>query len=141
MVKKKIPKKQGSCLTKLVAGNLSSFGLKQEGTIKGEMNFRNIVVQDEPNCDQLEEFDPTKGVTLLGLKEAMIESLLEGETEEFKGCISILLKLISYDYIVEETGITRPTLYRMTGLNSNPTLENISKIMNFIENEIKRSVT
>ncbi len=74
-------------------------------------------------------------VTLSGLKEAITEALFEADYDTFKGCIAILLDKYDYRKIVEYTGLPKSTLYRMCEPSSNPTLESIGKVLNFI-NEI-----
>ena len=38
----------------------------------------------------------------------------------------------NYKEITKKTGLSKSTLYRMCEPNSNPTLENISKVLNYI---------
>ena len=71
-------------------------------------------------------------VSISGLKSAIIEALFEVDFDTFKGCIALLLDKCDYKEITKKTGLSKSTLYRMCEPNSNPTLENISKILNFI---------
>ena len=77
-------------------------------------------------------YKPGTNVSLEGLKEAIIQALFEGDQDTFKGCISILLDLCDYKDITKETGLSKSTLYRMCEPNSNPTLENIGKVLSYI---------
>ncbi|MCY3673937.1 MAG: hypothetical protein OXG21_03120 [Rhodobacteraceae bacterium] len=71
-------------------------------------------------------------VSIAGLKSAIIEALFEADFDTFKGCIAILLDKCDYKEITKKTGLSKSTLYRMCAPDSNPTLENISKVLNFI---------
>ena len=52
--------------------------------------------------------------------------------DTFKGCIDLLLDKCGYKEMTKRTGLSKSTLYRMCEPDSNPTLENISKVLNFI---------
>ena len=71
-------------------------------------------------------------VSIAGLKSAIIEALFEVDFDTFKGCIALLLDKCDYKEITKKTGLSKSTLYRMCEPDSNPTLENISKVLNFI---------
>ena len=71
-------------------------------------------------------------VSIAGLKSAIIEALFSEDFDTFKGCIAILLDKCDYKDIASKTGLSRSTLYRMCEPSSNPTLENISKVLSFI---------
>ena len=71
-------------------------------------------------------------VSIIGLKEAIIEALFETDFDTFKGCIALLLDKCDYKEITKKTGLSKSTLYRMCEPDSNPTLENISKVLKFI---------
>ena len=71
-------------------------------------------------------------MSVAGLKSAIIEALFEVDFDTFKGCIALLLDKCDYKEITKKTGLSKSTLYRMCEPNSNPTLENVSKILNFI---------
>ena len=71
-------------------------------------------------------------VSVTGLKEAMAEALFEADTDTFKGCIAILIDKMCYSEITKVTGLTKSTLYRMCEPTSNPTLENIGKVLSYI---------
>jgi len=82
------------------------------------------------------EYSPGTDVSITGLKEAIIEALFEADYDTFKGCIAILLDKYDYQDITEATGLSKSTLYRMCEPSSNPTLENIGKVLSYI-NELE----
>jgi DNA-binding phage protein len=77
-------------------------------------------------------YKPGADVSVAGLKEAIMESLFEADYDTFKGCIAILLDKCDYSEITKKTGLSKSTLYRMCEPDANPTLENIGKVLNFI---------
>lgn len=74
-------------------------------------------------------------MSLSGLKEALAEALFEADYDTFKGCIAILLDKCDYAEITKKTGLSKSTLYRMCEPDSNPTLENIGKVLNYVHNK------
>ena len=72
-------------------------------------------------------------VSIVGLKEAITEALFETDFDTFKGCIALLLDRCDYKDITKKTGLSKSTLYRMCEPDSNPTLENISRVLKFIK--------
>ncbi|MGE3680643.1 MAG: hypothetical protein AB7G93_02875 [Bdellovibrionales bacterium] len=85
------------------------------------------------------EYKAGTDVSIGGLKEAITEALFEADYDTFKGCIAILLDKCDYADITKKTGLTKSTLYRMCEPDSNPTLENIGKVLNYI-NHIEAGV-
>ena len=79
-----------------------------------------------------QDYKPGTDVSIDGLKEAIIEALFETDFDTFKGCIALLLDKCDYKEITRKTGLSRSTLYRMCEPDSNPTLENVSKVLSFI---------
>ena len=77
-------------------------------------------------------YKPGTDVSIEGLKAAITEALFEIDCDTFKGCIALLLDKYDYKEITKKTGLSRSTLYRMCEPDSNPTLENISKVLSFI---------
>ena len=77
-------------------------------------------------------YRPGSDVSIEGLKDAIIEALFDADYDTFKGCIAILLDRCDYHEITKKTGLSKSTLYRMCEPTSNPTLENIGKILNYI---------
>ncbi len=81
-----------------------------------------------------ENYSPGDDVSVDGLKEAIVEALFEADYDTFKGCIAILLEKKDYKEITKATGLPKSTLYRMCEPTSNPTLENIGKVLSYINN-------
>lgn len=81
---------------------------------------------------QATDYKAGSDVSVEGLKEAIIEALFEADYDTFKGCIAILFDKFDYQEITKHTGLSKSTLYRMCEPNSNPTLENIGKVLSFI---------
>ena len=79
-----------------------------------------------------QDYKPGADVSIEGLKEAIIEALFETDFDTFKGCIALLLEKYDYKKITKKTGLSKSTHYRMCEPNSNPTLENVSKVLSFI---------
>jgi len=79
-----------------------------------------------------QNYKPGTDVSIDGLKEAIIEALFETDFDTFKACIALLLDKYDYKKITKKTGLSKSTLYRMCEPDSNPTLENISKVLSFI---------
>lgn len=77
-------------------------------------------------------YSPGQGISIEGLKEAITEALFEADYDTFKGCIAILLDKCDYREITRKTGLSKTTLYRMCEPTSNPTLENIGKVLSFV---------
>lgn len=71
-------------------------------------------------------------VSIAGLKSAIVEALFEADLDTFKGCIALLLDKCDYKVITKKTGLSKSTLYRMCAPESNPTLDNIVKVLKFI---------
>ncbi|MCB0406672.1 MAG: hypothetical protein KDD34_00630 [Bdellovibrionales bacterium] len=82
-------------------------------------------------------YRPGDDVSLEGLKEAIVEALFEADFDTFKGCIAILLEKYDYREITKETGLSKTTLYRMCDPTSNPTMENIGRVLHFIEKQVQ----
>lgn len=83
-------------------------------------------------------YKPGTDVSIDGLKEAITEALFEADFDTFKGCIAILLDKFDYRVITKATGLSKSTLYRMCEPAANPTLENVCKVLNFI-NDVDHS--
>ena len=71
-------------------------------------------------------------VSMAGLKSAIIEALFEADLDTFKGCIALLLDKCDYKEITKKTGLSKSTLDRMCAPDSNPTLDNISKVLELV---------
>lgn len=81
---------------------------------------------------QAESYKAGSDVSIAGLKEAITEALFEADYDTFKGCIAILLDKCNYTDITKKTGLSKSTLYRMCEPDANPTLENIGKVLSYI---------
>ena len=79
-----------------------------------------------------ESYVPGSDLSIAGIKEAITEALFDADYDTFKGLIAILLDKYDYNEITRETGLSKSTLYRMCEPTSNPTLENIGKVLNYI---------
>ena len=64
------------------------------------------------------------------ISKALWECLVADDPEGFKEILKTHLDLVNKDAFVKRTGISRRTLYRMLSDEGNPTLDNISKIVN-----------
>jgi len=82
-------------------------------------------------------YSPGDDVSLVGLKEAIVEALFDADFDTFKGCIAILLEKYDYRDITKDTGLSKTTLYRMCDPTSNPTMENLGKVLHFIEKRLQ----
>jgi DNA-binding phage protein len=78
------------------------------------------------------KYNPGEMSSIEGLKEAITEALFEADYDTFKGCIAILLDKYDYQDITKKTGLSKSTLYRMCEPTSNPTLDNIGKVLSYI---------
>ena len=83
---------------------------------------------------QAKAYRPGNNVSISGLKEAIVESLFEADFDTFNGCMAILMEKRDYREIMKNTGLSKSTLYRMGEPNSNPTLENIGKVLSYLNN-------
>ncbi len=81
---------------------------------------------------QAKPYTPGTDISIRGIKEAITEALFEADYDTFKGLIAILLEKCDYNEITNQTGLSKSTLYRMCEPTSNPTLENIGKVLNYI---------
>ncbi len=81
---------------------------------------------------QAKKYSPGQDVSVEGIKEAISEALFEADLDTVKGCIAILLDKFDYKEITKETGLSKSTLYRMCEPTSNPTLDNITKVLLYI---------
>ena len=75
----------------------------------------------------------SKSLRILGqvnISKALWECLVDNDTEGFKEILRAHLELINKDDFAKEAGISRRTLFRMLSEEGNPTLDNISKIIN-----------
>lgn len=59
----------------------------------------------------------------------------DGDADDIKSALYALIKRFGGTYLAESTGIPRTTLYDMCKDNSNPTLENLCLIIDFLKSQ------
>ncbi len=64
------------------------------------------------------------------IAEALWHTLVENDVEGFKEILKAHLENLNKDELAEETGLSRRTIFRMLEPDGNPTLKNISTIIN-----------
>lgn len=83
---------------------------------------------------RLQEHDPS---TALLEKEivlkAIFEALEEGDDQAFKEILRGHFEAVSKTELAEKSGISRRTLFRMLSADSNPTLNNIAKVIKILK--------
>ena len=71
--------------------------------------------------------------------EEIIESFFtawaDGDPDDIKSALYSLLKRLGATHISESTGIPRSTLYDMCKDESNPTLENLCAVIDFLKHQ------
>ena len=71
-----------------------------------------------------------------------IASLVEGDRETALSTLRDLVHAhISFRTLAKHTGFGEKALHRMLGSNGNPTLENLTKVIHAIEEDLQLSVT
>ena len=77
----------------------------------------------------LEDYDPDIGLAdVESVGKALIQCLFEGDNEAFKEILSAHLEVVNKDILSKRSGVSRSTLFRMLGPDSNPTLKNVLKL-------------
>ena len=64
------------------------------------------------------------------IAEALWQTLVENDVEGFKEILKAHLENLNKDELAKETGLSRRTIFRMLEPDGNPTLKNISAIIN-----------
>ena len=64
---------------------------------------------------------------------SFIEAWVDGDPDDIKSALHALLKRMGATVIATGTGIPRTTLYDMCKDTSNPTLENLCKVLDFVK--------
>ncbi len=64
---------------------------------------------------------------------SFFEAWSDGDADDIKSALHSLIKRFGGTYISESTGIPRTTLYDMCKDDSNPTLENLCTIIDFLK--------
>ncbi|MBY0385942.1 hypothetical protein K2X05_12355 [bacterium] len=66
---------------------------------------------------------------------SFFDSWNDGDPDDIKSALYSLLKRFGATHISEQTGIPRTTLYDMCKDDSNPTLENLCLVIDFIKDQ------
>ena len=64
------------------------------------------------------------------IAKALWQALVENDVDGFKEILKAHLENLNKDQLAEETGLSRRTIFRMLEPDGNPTLKNISTIIN-----------
>ena len=71
-----------------------------------------------------------------------ISSLVEGDKETALSTLRDLVHAhISFKTLAKQTGLNEKALHRMLGRNGNPTLNNLTKLINVIEEDLQLSTS
>ena len=79
-----------------------------------------------------EPYEPGDDVSFRGIREAVTEALFEEDLESIRGAIGLIIRKSGYREVTKATGLPKSTLYRMTEPSSNPTLENVCRVLSYI---------
>ena len=69
--------------------------------------------------------------------QSFMDSWMDGDPDDIKSALYAVIKRLGATSISNSTGIPRTTLYDMCKDKSNPTLDNLCKVMDFLK--IKKS--
>ena len=67
------------------------------------------------------------------VREALIQAFFEGDVDGFKEILAAHLRAISKDDISKKTGVSRATVFRMLDSGSNPSFENVAKVVSTLK--------
>lgn len=67
------------------------------------------------------------------IRKALVEAFFEGDVEGFKEILAAHLRAISKDEISKHTGVSRATVFRMLDRKSNPSFENVAKVVSTLK--------
>jgi probable addiction module antidote protein len=67
------------------------------------------------------------------IREALIQAFFEGDVDGFKEILAAHLRAISKDDISKQTGVSRATVFRMLDSGSNPSFENVAKVVSALK--------
>lgn len=96
---------------------------------------------DEFNFDAMKPISLKKGVKLVThdpneflvdavkIKEALMEALFDGDVDAFKDILAAHLGALDKANLSKASGVSRATVFRMLSHNSNPSLENVAKVL------------
>jgi probable addiction module antidote protein len=91
--------------------------------------------------NQMESITLKKGVKLVAhdpneflvdaakIKEALMEALFDGDVDSFKDILAAHLGALDKANLSKASGVSRATVFRMLSHNSNPSLENVAKVL------------
>jgi probable addiction module antidote protein len=63
------------------------------------------------------------------VRDALIQSIFEGDVSAFKEILAAHLRTLSKDDLSKKTGISRATVFRIIDQKSNPSFANVAKIL------------
>ena len=67
--------------------------------------------------------------------ESFFASWNDGDSDDIKSALHILIKRFGGTHLSQSTGIPRTTLYDMCKDDSNPTLENLCLVISFLKSK------
>ncbi len=67
------------------------------------------------------------------VREALIQAFFEGDTDGFKEVLAAHLRAVNKDDISKQTGVSRATVFRMLDSGSNPSFENVAKVVSTLK--------
>lgn len=83
---------------------------------------------------KLEEHKPDVSLKDRALiRKALVEAFFEGDVEGFKEILAAHLRALSKDEISKNTGVSRATVFRMLDRKSNPSFENVAKVVSTLK--------
>lgn len=93
------------------------------------------------NIESLAPVTLTKGVKLdehnpdlflkntKAIRAALTEAFFDGDVDGFKEILAAHLRALSKDVIAKKTGVSRATVFRILDRKSNPSFENVLKVI------------
>lgn len=70
------------------------------------------------------------------IAESFLNAWKDGDPDDIKSALYSLIKRFGATHVSTSTGIPRTTLYDMCKDDSNPTLDNLCRILEFVRGEI-----
>ena len=67
------------------------------------------------------------------VQAALLEALLDGDSETFKEILSAFISVQNKSAVAKKVDVTKSTMFRMLKPGSNPTLNNIAKVMKVLK--------
>lgn len=93
-------------------------------------DMKTVKLKKDAPVARFKASDILKNKTLIA--EALWQTLVENDVEGFKEILKAHLENLNKDELAKETGLSRRTIFRMLEPDGNPTLKNISTIINKI---------